>query len=64
MTQKELIILHQAAIGKSATLILEGMQFPVKILGVKAAFSRVDVHITPLYGIGDKWFSSDKIILD
>lgn len=50
-----------ALIGKTVTLLSDGLRFYVEILDVREAYGRTDYKVKPVGGSGEKWVSRDRV---
>lgn len=59
-TQKDL----SAFIGKTGTYQTGGLTVNVKIVDARLTFGRVDLFITPVSGLGQKWTMAAKVKIE
>lgn len=58
------VALIKKYVGEPATLtVLLSLSVPIEIKDVKEVFGRVDLLVTPVGGSGEKWVSSDSVVM-
>ena len=64
MSISEIIRLVGDRTGNSDTGLysIDGLRFPVRILDARQVFGRIDVRITPINGVGERWISAEGLV--